>query len=138
METVICEWCYHERKLSVAAKWVVCTGRIDTMKIKEFFICDNHADLLTTQFRGRRGMIAGVTFDEWELHWVTEEAREFHTNRTVERFNEAARKAGAKAAPLATGGYIPYSITQPDPWSVQRRGWFHRDTGKIRKSVPIH
>src|ERR1700722_10194575 len=126
-----CDWCYHESKAHVPAKYVVCTGRIDTMRVKEFFICDHHAEKLVSEFQGVRGMVGGTTFDIWELHWITEKAREFYHTRTVRRIEDAAKRS-------TRARYLPYSLTQPDHWSVRREGWFYRDKGKIWEPVSIH
>lgn len=126
-----CDWCYNESKAHVPAMYVVCTGRIDTMRVKDFFICSKHADELCARFRNRRGMIGGTTFDDWELHWITEKAHEFYNRRAADRIRDAAKRT-------IRARYLPYSLTEPDPWGLRREKWVYRDTGKIRYLVPVH
>lgn len=126
-----CDWCYNETKTHTPAKYIVCTGRIDTMRVKEFFICINHADQLCARFRGRRGMMGGATFDDWELHWITEKAHEFYNKRTAQRITDAAKRS-------IRARYLPYTVTQPDLGSVRREGRIYRHQGEVWGSVPLH
>ena len=131
VNSVECDWCWKESHAHVPAKYVVCTGRIDTMRIKDFFICDHHAEKLVSEFQGVRGMIGGATFDVWELHWITEKAREFYIRRTAQRISDAAKRAVRTRS-------LPYTFPQLDHWSLRREGGFYWNTGEIRKSVPVH
>lgn len=126
-----CEWCYKESKTRNPAMYVVCTGRIDTMIVKEHFICSKHADELCARFQNRRGMLGGATFDDWELHWITEKAHEFYNRRAADRITEAAKRS-------IRARYLPYSLTKSDPRSLRRERWVYRDTGEIRGAVPVH
>ena len=130
-DQITCDWCFTETKLYIPAKYVVCTGRIDTMKVREFFICGSHADKLCAQFRNGRGIIAGTTFDVWELHWITEKAREFYIKRAERQFINAAKRT-------MRARNLPYTFPQLDHWSVRREGGFHWNPREIRKSLPVH
>jgi hypothetical protein len=131
LEQMICEWCYNETKLYVTATFVVCTGRIDTMQVKEHFVCSEHAEKLCAHFQGRRGMVGGTTFDEWELRPVTEAAHEFFNQRAAERLIAAARRATRK-------GNLPYTLPKSDPGRVRREKWVYRYPTEIRGTLPLH
>jgi hypothetical protein len=120
----------------VEAKFVVITGRIDTMTVREFFICNKHADKLCEyNTSSSRHVIAGFTFDEWIMNTITEKAHDFYVRRAAERIAAAARNTGAVSR---KAGNIPYSIAEPDPWRLQRGGWFYRNPREIREPVPFH
>jgi hypothetical protein len=138
VNSVECDWCWQESHAHVPAKYVVCTGRIDTMRIKESFICDYHAEKLVSEFQGVRGMIGGTSFDEWELHWITEGAREFYIERTAQRISDAAKRAARNQGAAARTRNIPYTLSEPDRWGVQRGGGFYRNPREIRESPPFH
>jgi hypothetical protein len=134
---IICEWCFNETRTYKDARFVVVTGRSDTMVVKEYFICTFHADELTTRFRNTtRGMMGGATFDDWELHWMTEKAREFYIERDAERIAE--RIAAAIKRSPGMPGNLPYKVQKPNPGGVQRGRWVYRDQGKIWQSLPVY
>jgi hypothetical protein len=129
---IICEWCFNEAKTYKNAKFVVVTGRFDTMDVKEHFICTFHADELTTRFRGKRGMMGGVTFDDWELHWMTEKTREFYIERDAKRIADAIKRSSG------IPGNLPYKVQKLDSCGVQRGRWVHRYQGEIRGTLPVY
>ena len=132
MNRINCDWCYTLTRSLVEAKFVTLTGRIDTMDVKEYYICSKHADKLCSYTGATRVVIAGHTFDEWILNSITEKARVFHTRR----FNQQQADAVMRAA--RNQGHLPDSVTEPVRWGIRREKWVHRDTGKVRKSLPLH
>lgn len=128
---MICDWCYHQTRTYQTAKYVVVTGKMDTMTVEEHFICMGHADELCGRYKpGERRMIAGATFDEWDLHWITEKAHEFYNKRAAGAADQYKRAVRAR--------YLPYTLTEPDTSRLRRERWVHRYPGEIRGSVPIH
>lgn len=136
MNRLNCDWCYNLTKSLVEAKFVVITGRIDTMTVREFFICNKHADKLCEyETSASRHVIAGFTFDEWIMNTITEKARDFYIKRSAERIAAAARNSGAVTR---KAGNIPYSLAESDRWSLQRGGGFYRNQRKIWEPVSVH
>lgn len=124
-----CDWCIKNGELKFGeAKFVVATGRIDTMEVEAWFICMMHAEKICADHnRVVRRRIAGVVIDEFELHSISEKAQEFYHDRFV---------AGVPA--VGGTGNIPDPLTQPFSGSIRRERRFYWDTGEIRIHIPVY
>lgn len=128
-----CDWCaktYNNHE----ARFVVVTGRIDTMETEVSFICMIHADKLCAE-RGHvvSRNIAGIRIDEFELQQI---------NRTAEKYYNARESLigrGSRGShPLGGTGNISVPRTQPYNGSVRRAGGFYWDQGEVRFHIPVY
>lgn len=125
-----CDWCAKTRN-NHEAKFVVTTGRIDTMETEVHFICMIHADkLCADRHRVISRNIAGVRIDEFELQQI---------NGTAEKYYHARESLrNAAKPPFARTGNIQVPRTQPFSGGVRRERRFYWDQGEVRFYIPVY
>jgi hypothetical protein len=69
---VNCDWCFRKDQTENRAEFIAVTGTLSDMRMTDWVICTNHANMLCNKKENYPLCIADIWIDEWAIDFITD------------------------------------------------------------------